>query len=64
MATIKQYRVKHIECDLWIAERHVPFLARWSPDKNEALINSNEYWDKNLNPEIRDYLILEEVENG
>jgi hypothetical protein len=62
MATVKLYRVKHIDCDLWIVERSGS-AARWS-NEDEALLFSKEYWEKELNPDIRHLLVLEEVSNG
>jgi hypothetical protein len=62
MVTVKLYRVKHVDCDLWIAERRGG-AARWS-NEDEAMLQTKEYWEWELNPEVRHLFVLEEVSDG
>lgn len=63
MGSQKLYRVKHAKCDVWIAERRGG-AARWSPDQNEAMLDTKEEWEGELNLDVRHLFVLEEVSNG
>lgn len=56
------YMVKHKNCDLYIVER-AGGAARWDSDKTQAIKQLKEWWDQELNPDVRKWLIFERVPN-
>ena len=56
------YVVKHKDCDLYIVER-MGSMARWDPDKTQAIKQLKEWWDKELNSDNRKWFKFERADS-